>query len=261
MTLRIGKRAALALMVAAGLVSAMPASALQCVPYARAASGIDLRGDAWRWWNAAAGVYERGHAPRLGAVIVFQKFGKMRLGHVAVVQQMVNSREILIDHANWGNRHTGRGRVAKMVSVRDVSPRNDWTRVQVWNEGARDYGPRAYPTYGFIYPHDDVQVSDALFSMEMPEDVAALMAASDMAPSDKADGLLTDMVSYSFVASVPAPPSATPAPVTVAQVDDVDETTPSVVAFPAVTTPVTGRLKGTWDGDRQAALRAGSGHY
>jgi surface antigen len=244
-------------------LAALPANALQCVPYARAASGIDLRGDAWRWWNAAAGVYERGHAPRLGAVMVFRKYGKMRLGHVAVVQHVVNTREVLIDHANWGNRATGRGRVSKMVSVRDVSPHNDWSQVKVWNIGTEDYGTRAYPTYGFIYPRGNVRTSDALFSVEMPDNVTSLLAAAEAGPSAKTSSSLIDPESYSFIAAMPAQPAAVPVPVV--KVDYVDEmpaaSTTMTGGISMVTTPVTGRLKGTWDGDRQAALRAGSGHY
>ncbi len=256
MTFRIGKRVALALMVAVGLVGAMPAQALQCVPYARAASGIDLRGDAWRWWNAAAGVYERGHTPRLGAVMVFRKYGKMRLGHVAVVQHVVNTREVLIDHANWGTRATGRGRVSKMVSVRDVSPRNDWSEVKVWNIGTDDYGTRTYPTYGFIYPKGGMRTSDALFSVEMPDSVTSLLATAEASPAAKADDAALTPVSYSFIASAPAWPAAMPV-IQAVKVDYVDET----VAVPSAGALVTGRLRGTWDGDRQAALRAGSGKY
>ncbi len=99
------------------------------------------------------GQYERGHAPRIGAVVVFKKFAAMRYGHVAVVARVVNSREVLVDHANWApHRGRGRGQVSKMVAVTDVSPGNDWTEVRVWNASTRDFGTRTYPTYGFIYP-------------------------------------------------------------------------------------------------------------
>lgn len=142
-----------ALLFGAVLAASAPAQALQCVPFAREVSGISLRGDAWTWWSAADGVYDRGQAPRAGAVVVFKKHGAMRHGHVAVVSQVVNSREVLVDHANWGSRRTGgRGVVAKHMAVVDISPRNDWTEVRVWNRGSDDYGTRAYPTYGFIYP-------------------------------------------------------------------------------------------------------------
>lgn len=150
----MSKPIAVAIFAGALLIGAQTASALQCVPYARDASGVSLRGDAWTWWSAAAGQYERGQAPRPGAVVVFKKHGSMRYGHVAVVKSVVNSREVLVDHANWGSRRTGgRGRVAKNVAVVDVSARNDWSQVRVWNTASDDYGSRTYPTYGFIYPN------------------------------------------------------------------------------------------------------------
>src|SRR5690242_12471674 len=64
-----------------------PPQGLQCVPYARQVSGIDIRGDAWTWWYAAAGRYERGSVPEPGAVLVMEATPAMRLGHVAVVEQ------------------------------------------------------------------------------------------------------------------------------------------------------------------------------
>jgi hypothetical protein len=36
---------------------------LQCVPYARQVSGIQLYGDAHTWWDQAAGRYDRGFTP------------------------------------------------------------------------------------------------------------------------------------------------------------------------------------------------------
>src|SRR5690242_12121509 len=58
---------------------------LQCVPFARKESGIELIGNAWTWWKQAAGVYQRGPAPEAGAVLAFRANSTMRLGHVAVV--------------------------------------------------------------------------------------------------------------------------------------------------------------------------------
>ena len=76
------------------LLVAAPASALneglQCVPYARALSGIEIRGDAYTWWNQAAGKYERGSRPRVGAVMAFTPYGKMHLGHVAAVSRIID---------------------------------------------------------------------------------------------------------------------------------------------------------------------------
>ena len=37
---------------------------LQCVPYARDHSGVKIFGDAYTWWDQAAGKYPRGHAPQ-----------------------------------------------------------------------------------------------------------------------------------------------------------------------------------------------------
>jgi len=130
-----------------------PASAIQCVPYAREVSGLQLKGDAWQWWSAAAGVYERGRAPREGGVLVFSRQGSMRHGHVSVVTRVVSNRVVLVDHANWApTRGRGRGEVTTNVSVLDVSPKNDWSQVRVWHSPTGQMGARTNPTYGFIYP-------------------------------------------------------------------------------------------------------------
>src|SRR6478609_631629 len=56
---------------------------LQCVPYAREVTGIQIYGDAWTWWGKAEGRYARGHTPRVGSVMAFEPHGNMTLGHVA----------------------------------------------------------------------------------------------------------------------------------------------------------------------------------
>lgn len=122
---------------------------LQCVPYARDASGIELYGDAWSWWQAAAGRYERGAAPLPGAVLVMKRDSRLPHGHVSVVTAILGPREIRVAHANWGYAGKPRGRVERDVPVVDVSPDNDWSQVRVWNGGS--YG-RIYPAHGFIYP-------------------------------------------------------------------------------------------------------------
>ena len=74
---------------------------LQCVPYARAHSDVKLYGDAYTWWRQAIGKYETGFQPRAGAVLCFKPTDRMRLGHVAVVSQVLTDRIIQISHANW----------------------------------------------------------------------------------------------------------------------------------------------------------------
>jgi hypothetical protein len=138
--------------MAMGVLLSPKAQAVQCVSYARETSGLGLKGDAWTWWASAAGQYDRGQKPRAGAVVVFKKHGSMRHGHVAVVREIINSRKMLVDHANWApQRGHGRGQVTTRVMVLDVSPHNDWTQVRVWHEASGEMGQRVYPTYGFIY--------------------------------------------------------------------------------------------------------------
>lgn len=121
---------------------------VSCVPYARSVSGIQIRGDAWTWWEGADGSYARGGAPQIGAVMVMKKGHKLDRGHVGVVMAVLNSRELLLDHANW--RH---GEVHRGARVRDVSAANDWSLVQVWYPPIDDYGTGKYTIAGFIYPH------------------------------------------------------------------------------------------------------------
>jgi surface antigen len=121
-----------------------------CVAYVRDVSTVHLEGNAATWWPHAEGRYERGHKPEVGAIMVFKPYGRMHVGHVAVVSHIINSREVLVDHANWV-----RGRITKASSVIDTSPLNDWTSVKVQNQGAnQDAHGRENPTYGFIYPRE-----------------------------------------------------------------------------------------------------------
>jgi surface antigen len=122
-------------------------SVLQCVPYAREVSHIDLTGNAYLWWAEAAGRYARGDTPAEGAVLNFRGIGRMPLGHVAVVTDVIDSRTILVTQANWVA-----GTITNDVRMQDVSPNNDWSEVQVQLGDSRTWGA-AYPTYGFIYNH------------------------------------------------------------------------------------------------------------
>jgi surface antigen len=149
-------RAVIGSLAAAVLVSVSPGGAFaqdywQCVPFARLVSGIQIFGDAHTWWQQATGRYQTGFTPKAGAVLCFKPTGHMRLGHVAVVSQVLTDRIIQISHANWSIIGGERGQVEKNVTVIDVSPAGDWSQVKVWYDPSRDLGATVYPTYGFIY--------------------------------------------------------------------------------------------------------------
>lgn len=124
---------------------------LECVPFARQMSGIQIRGNAWTWWDQAQGVYQQGSRPRVGAVLVFRPHGPMKLGHVAVVSRIVSDRILMITHANWSRIGGVRGQIERDVTLVDVSPDNDWSEVRVWWHDGKGLGGSIYPVYGFIY--------------------------------------------------------------------------------------------------------------
>ncbi len=170
-----------ALMVSCALgtlgLTATPAMAQfwQCAPYARTISGIDIHGNANTWWGQAAGRYARGHAPKVGAVLAFAATSRMRLGHVAMVSDVVSDREVLLTHANWSRR----GGVERGVRAVDISPNGDWSVVKVWYGPQGGLGSSAYPTSGFIYadhaqPGADEAPVDRLAGPAAPMVIAAL---------------------------------------------------------------------------------------
>jgi surface antigen len=138
-----------ALVAVCALMTVVPAQARfwQCAPYAREISGIQIFGNANTWWSQAAGRYDRGNTPRVGAVLAFASTGKMRLGHVAMVSAIVSDREVLLTHANWSRR----GGIEYNVRAVDVSPEGDWSQVKVWYGPTGGLGTSTYPTKGFIY--------------------------------------------------------------------------------------------------------------
>ena len=121
---------------------------LECVPYARRVSRVSIRGDAWTWWRSAKGRYRRDSKPAVGSILVLKRTSRLRSGHIAVVSRILNSREILVNHANWLNR----GQIHKNTPVRDVSVKNDWSAVRVWYTPGNIYGKRTYRAHGFIHP-------------------------------------------------------------------------------------------------------------
>ena len=119
---------------------------LQCVPFARSASGVEIRGDANTWWDQAKDHFVRVETPEEKSVIVLRGYAGADRGHVAVVKEIVSERMIVVDHANWLNH----GEITRDVPMRDVSPRNDWSQVQVWNVPGKHWGARTYNVQGFI---------------------------------------------------------------------------------------------------------------
>ncbi|HTI80553.1 MAG TPA: CHAP domain-containing protein [Acetobacteraceae bacterium] len=121
---------------------------VECAPFARALSGVQLRGEAADWWNQAGERYSRGGTPSVGSVLVLRRSGRLPSGHVAVVSQVIGRREILVTQANWVHH-----RVSEDQPVIDVSAGNDWSLVRIWWPPAGQMGTREYAAFGFIRPN------------------------------------------------------------------------------------------------------------
>jgi surface antigen len=120
---------------------------IECVPFARALTGVALHGDGPDWWQAAEGRYRRAQAPEVGAIMVFRRTPRLPRGHVSVVSRVVSPREIFVTHANWVH-----DLVTQDQPVADVSAANDWSVVRVWWEPNGQLGATNYPILGFILP-------------------------------------------------------------------------------------------------------------
>ena len=121
---------------------------LQCVPFARDRSGVEIYGDANTWWVRAEGRYPRSMLPASGSVLVIRGYYGPGRGHVAVVREVVSARVLHVDHANWLNN----GEISVGVPVMDVSPHNDWSQIRVWHIPGGHWGGRVYRVEGFIHP-------------------------------------------------------------------------------------------------------------
>lgn len=167
-----------ALVATCALMTAVPAQAKsmfwQCATYAREVSDVKIHGNAWTWWNQAAGKYERGDAPKAGAVMSFKKTSRNPFGHVAMVSRVVNDREVLLTHANWSNP----GRIERNVRAVDVSARGDWSEVKVWFGPIGGLGTSVYPVNGFIYsgdaPEDDTPSAEMMAKKADKNQMASL---------------------------------------------------------------------------------------
>lgn len=179
----LGSLAAAATLFFSGAGAAQAEPYWQCVTFARMFSGIQIFGDAWTWWGSAMKAdYPTGFQPKSGAVLVFKPQGQMRLGHVAVVSNVLTDRVIQITHANWSIMGGRRGQVEKDVTVVDVSPRGDWSQVKVWYDPIRDLGTTTYPTYGFIYQKTDGATRNAMQTAAMS--AVTQLATAVQSPAD-----------------------------------------------------------------------------
>ena len=122
-----------------------PLHKLFCVEYARALTGLNIFGDAKFWWDRARNLYARVTVPAEQAVMVFTPSSRLKKGHVAVVSAIISKREIRVEQANWQNH----GEIDHAMPVMDVSARNDWSQVRVWDIKSSQFG-RVYPVSGFI---------------------------------------------------------------------------------------------------------------
>ena len=169
MTLKaLAARFALVMSCVLGTTAPAQAKYLQCAPFARDVSGIEIRGNANTWWDQAQGRYDRGHEPRVGAVLSFASSRAMPVGHVAMVSKVVSPREVLLTHANWSYR----GGIERNVRAVDVSANNDWSDVRVWYGPIGNLGLRSNPANGFIY-------ADQPKDIEQPVQVAMADAVTD----------------------------------------------------------------------------------
>ena len=127
---------------------------LQCVPYARALTGVEIRGDAHTWWGQAEGRY-RARRPAKGwrgdgLCPAWQYAAGPCRGGAAIRRQA----HVLISHANWSTIDGGRGHIEDDVRVVDATEANDWSRVRVWYTPNAALGTTEWPLHGFIYPAD-----------------------------------------------------------------------------------------------------------
>jgi len=164
--------------------TAPPDAPLQCVPFARDRAGIPIYGDAYTWWDQAAGRYARSSTPSAGAVMVLYAYAGPDRAHLAVVREIVDDRDIRVDHANWLDD----GGVYLDNLVRDVSQANDWSQVRVFNVKTGSWGTKVYPVQGFIGPGPDTDrlhlAQNPAAAPRHPDPIADLLA-QNAAPDDE----------------------------------------------------------------------------
>ena len=95
---------------------------------------------------------------------------------------MIDSRHILLNHANW----SGHGRIERGALAEDASANGDWSVVRVWYAPQHSLGLRTNPTFGFIYN----EAPDAAPTAVTPRTVIASAATPKPAGNQDGDVIL-----------------------------------------------------------------------
>jgi hypothetical protein len=122
-------------------------ASVECAPFARALTGVQLSGAAADWWPEAEGRYTRSQTPEVGSLLIFRRSARLPSGHVAVVSRVLSRRQIMVIQANWVHH-----RVTADQPVIDSSARGDWSAVRAWWPPTGQMGSADYPAFGFIRP-------------------------------------------------------------------------------------------------------------
>lgn len=76
--------------------------AIECAEFVRKESGFWIFSHAYGWKETARKFgYPIGDKPKQGAVLFFPRQPNAPGGHVVIAKKVVDSRKILVDHANW----------------------------------------------------------------------------------------------------------------------------------------------------------------
>lgn len=230
---------------------------LQCVPYARQVSGIKLYGDAHTWWDQAEGRYERGFTPKAGAVMSFHPFGAMRLGHVAMVSKVIDSRTVLLRHANWSPINGTRGQREDDVRAVDVSDANDWSEVRVWFAPIQGLGTTHWPVDGFIYNRAPARRPNIGLGGPLRLASATTAAPRQTLLMARAPATARGRIDADFLKGVADEPAA--ATTTVARRAPVPRTVPGSMARTALSDDPIGRIIASRMGGAAASTLASTG--
>ena len=145
------------------------------------------RGVGNRCHDRILGRFARGPSPKAGAVMVLDGYAGPNRAQVAVVRELVDARDIRVDHANWLDD----GAIYLNDPVRDVSHDNDWSQVRIYNVKTAAWGGRIYSVQGFIGPDapgpdaQTMHLAQNPSSVARPGDEIGALIAADSAPADE----------------------------------------------------------------------------